>query len=277
MMRLTLAALAALLCVCTALPAAEARDAAEVFDELAAIARAYPGAGVEMVCKETLRWRYFHEGGRTRWADQAVQEYRVSRNADGAIVERRTTDSTRATRLEILDRPFFWLELFAEPGAELHRFELRGEEEWEGRPALRVDFRPRAEEGRRGADEWYGSIWLDPRSLQPLRASGTRAGAYEALRAMLDSEDEPPLPVEERTFLLERASTTFGLGAEVPVATDGETGVTEMRFPSEAELESSRHIVKLNGTRKKPTVLTLIKHEYADCRWVSDESGDGAD
>jgi len=246
---------------------AAAAELDEIFDRLSAVASAYPGEKLTLRCKETLRWRYFHEGGRTRWADQAIYDYSVSRDAAGEILEQRSTASNRKTRLELVEQPFFWLRFFEGDAAAVYRFELRGEQEFQGRSALRIDFIPRPERPRRDADEWHASLWVDAETLELLYARGIRAGAYEALQRMLGSTEEPPLAVEERTFLLERVSTTFGIAAEVPIAIGGESRLVAIRFPSEAELESSRQIVKLNGKKKRPSVLTLVKHEYEECSW----------
>jgi len=254
----------------------------QVLEHLAATADAYPGHGVTFACRETVRWRYFDDGGRKYYAQRKTFAYEVTRPEGGTIQGRReeaeaskpgTARGSRMPRAPMFE-PSFWLRLFEEGSSDAHDFEIVGREEVLDRTALRIEFRPSGL-ATPSFGRWYGTAWVDAETLRLLRVEGTQAGELEAFRRMLDSEEIPADPTQ-RTFALEKVTTTFGIEKELPVLSGTEARLAEMAFPSQVEKEASRQFVKSSGTARKPILLYDMRQTYDDCEWRTEESATAA-
>jgi len=102
-------------------------------------------------------------------------------------------------RLSDYDLPYFltrgysWIFLFDRAHQERHRYTVGAETRILGRPALPITLEP-LPPFEEDVNDWFGTLWVDAESLQPLRVEAMKRAEHEkekAFRDAMDSTDPP--------------------------------------------------------------------------------------
>jgi hypothetical protein len=152
----------------TARPAEKPPELELVLARLARVADLYRGQALSFTCDESI-----YVSGKGRSAQHRFRYIYVV--ADGKLDERREPVGNSAPGRsledlpELLKRPYSWLFVFEPKSRPLYRFVLEEREASVlGAPALAVRFEA-VPPLVRGGNEWDGTVFVDPRTFQPLR------------------------------------------------------------------------------------------------------------
>jgi len=273
-------ALALVLLIATAVSvsrAGETTPTVELEALLANLARAaeeHLARSLGFTADETTRLRsYAGNSKRPSRYTAPVAIYLYLRTPDGRLTDRRIKRSDRKRLERILQdpehagpslddlpdplddlrvvehvvRPYSWIQLFSGSVQPFYRYRIEELTTYDSRPAVRVSFEPSRDPL---PEDWYGTAVVDLQSFGLLHAEGLQSGdraVRQRVTELLESPEELPLAVAQRTFVVKEVSTEFGLERE------------GLRFPTEVATRIHSYIVR--GPADDKRVRTRLSAE----------------
>ena len=221
---------------------------------LAGVARLYSDTALRFACNETI---VADPGGTHRF------EYIYVYGSDGKFRDYRTRPGSRSGR-EIdlatahlprwLGQAYCWAFLFRQQRWSQFKYELLGNGQALGRPALVLRFEPVAPI-EKNVNDWYGTAWIDRESGQILRVEAQTPDDYD----------------ERMRFLKRLAGSAAGPYFDFETVTT-EFGVEKngMRFPTEVTIERSRYTFPGHrGQVFDTTPVYRVRQTYDDYRFFN--------
>jgi len=243
----------------------------EILGKLSRVAAVYLQNAKQFSCLEVVRWKTYGPAGRTVEDHGKLRSSYLFAGRQGELLEEirapRRVRSLEEIDLHVkrshvplyMERAYFWILLFDDEHQGRYAYEIDEYLTESGLSAVRLRFRPDPP-AETGQDEWHGSAVIDLESYQILGAEGHTSPNYRRLQrfeAWLDSSDELPVSIEDRTFVVAHWSTEFG------VERDG------LRLPSEAR--AVKKILRVRGApgarKSREIVIHEIRQIYKDYRF----------
>jgi hypothetical protein len=240
-------------------------DAGNLLRRLAGVARLYSDAALRFACDETIvaepggthRFEYIYVYG----SDRKFRDYRTRPGSRSG----REVDPAAAHLPRWLGQAYCWAFLFGEKRWSQFHYELRGDSEALGRPALLLRFEPVAPI-EKNVNDWYGTAWIDRESAQILRVEAETPDDHgqrtKFLRRLAGGPAATAGP-ESNYFDFETVTTEFGFEKN------------GMRFPTEVTIERSRYTVPgRRGRLFDRTIVYRVRQTYDDYRFFSVRTAD---
>ena len=216
----------------------------ELLGNLSRVSGLYRDNALHFTCDETIvhytgrgqktfrfEYTYVHDD------DGHLADYRVPRKrGERARKKGKPPDEIKRVALDDYDLPralkraYFWISIFDELLSGLYRYELAGEAEVLGRPAIGVRFEPVAPYYS-GVSDWFGTAWIDRETHQMLKVEALKAGEYWKKRKLEDLLEE--IPDQDKRHRSSHSYEQFT--TEYAVVKNG------MRFPSSVMVRKSRY------------------------------------
>lgn len=224
----------------------------EVLGRLSRLARLYRDEALSFACRETITDTWYGANDRVRrhrsWELDYIYVYNdptaVGAEAEeSGLVDYRTrpgedelgtgepVDIADLGLSSYLERAYSWALLFQRARQHVFEYRIVGPDEALDREAIVVEFEP-IPPYRRAINEWFGKIWVDRETFQPLRVEAMRSEDVNEAAAAREAEERQA--IEKEAYRVLRVTTEFG------VEKNG------MRFPSEIVLEGSELRPKSN-------------------------------
>ena len=235
----------------------------ELFVELDRVASLYRESALGFECKETI---YIHtdEGRRT-----VKMRYIYSRDENGQLIDRRVKrrgdGSGKTINKEIpeiegaLVRSYSWVFLFESSRWPYYRYELQGEEDLDGTPALKIILEP-VEPIYEKVNDWYVTLYVDRETYLPLQVQSLQVRDMEIRNAY-----QRELAADNRSW------TPYDWKESITVFGAQHNGLC---YPSESRIEMRRHTVPqyAGGQGRR---LYRIRQVYGDYRFFKVQTTEG--
>jgi hypothetical protein len=211
----------------------------------------YRESALQFSCQERISWSARGKGGVAAFgyvfvfeegygfSDYRTPPRRGSRKKPLEKVEPETFGVPR-----YLGSAYLWIFSFRAERQGRHRYELLGEEDLNGRPALRIHFEPIAPYVP-GVNDWFGTAWVERGTAQLLKLEAYTPNSWNELQKARQHENgEGP---DTAQYSIERITTLF------TVERNG------MRFPGKVELSREQVEVSKRGSGWHATTTTLLQ------------------
>jgi len=217
------------------------------------VAHLYRDAALKFSCREKIiharpgtpslfhEFEYIYE-----FSDvSGLLDFRIDRNAP-----RRADEAPRRAYLSDYDLPYFltrgysWIFLLDRAHQERHKYSLGAVTRVLGRPAIPVAFEP-IPPFENDVNDWFGTLWVDAESLQPLRAEAMKRFEREQEAAFRNAVKSTASAWRE-DWVFARVQTEF---------TQEQNG---MRFPGKVTITGVRGRIAIRRGKRVAEEQTLF-------------------
>jgi hypothetical protein len=236
-----------------------------LLERLAGTAGLYRERALSFACEETIRGDKKGETGRQRFGyvvvfddDKGFDDYRTRLKRNPKSPPRRVEPEDYRVPA-YLRSAYLWIFVFRRERQRFHEYEIVGEEELFGRPALMIRFEP-VPPYRERVNDWHGTAWIDPESAQLLKVEAHRPEDHEMIDRI--ERHEAGEAVSDWVYTVERVTTEFTV----------EKGC--LRFPGRVELRRVSHdfLHGSGGFDQRERVILWVSQKYTNYEFFDVES-----
>jgi hypothetical protein len=239
---------------------------------LARVAELYRDNALGFACEETIAYSG-RRSGRLQFAylfirddSGKLRDFRTWKTGTTAEERGREVDPADYDVPRFLTSAYLFAFVFRSDRQPLYRFYVAGEDQIDGRSAMRIQFIPR-NPIRKGLNDWVGYADIDRETSQILKVDAYTPANWNLLvRRDTDvaAAEARKLLDDYQTYEIERVATEFGFEKN------------GMRFPSHVEITTTRFTVLPGGAEDpyREKKVRAVTQDYSKFEFFSVRSSD---